>query len=40
MTDAVLQMAEIGIDIPLAQLYEGITVPNEPDNESASSENE
>jgi Uma2 family endonuclease len=30
--DAVLKMPEIGIELPLAELYEGVELPGQPDN--------
>ena len=37
---AVLHMPEIGTEIPLAELYEGVALTDEPDNELASPEKE
>jgi Uma2 family endonuclease len=38
--DAVLHMPEIGIEVPLAELYDGVALPDQPDEELDSSENE
>lgn len=38
--DAVLRMPEIGIEIPLAELYEGVALPDDPDAGSNSPEHE
>jgi Uma2 family endonuclease len=38
--DAVLHMPEIGIEVPLAELYDGVALLDQPDEELDSAENE
>jgi Uma2 family endonuclease len=38
--DAVLHMPEIGIEVPLAELYDGVVLPDQPDEELDSPEKE